>query len=65
MAAAYARSCAFHGCHNAVATRCECCADETPFCVEHGSRARDRLRGDVEVSFPAACWKCGGYNADA
>jgi hypothetical protein len=50
--------CAFDGCMELAVSRCECCDAESPFCEYHGSPA------GIDSKFSAACWKCGGFNAD-
>ncbi len=43
---------------------CELC--DNAFCSDHGSVGGDRQVEDVGwVAYPSACWKCGGFNADA
>lgn len=43
---------------------CDQCV--TRFCSDHGSPGGDRQVQEVgPVAYPSACWKCGGFNADA
>ena len=58
----------FHpNCTRQSAARCECCREETPFCEDHGTVGGDRSGEDTVAAYavPSACWKCGGFNADA
>jgi hypothetical protein len=56
--------CAYDGCAELAVACCDPC--DAPFCADHGSRGGDRQVENVgAVAYPAACWRCGGFNADA
>lgn len=56
-------ACQYPGCQRVFRTICDLCA--TRFCPEHGTRCLQRLVGDKKAFDRRACWKCGGFNADA
>lgn len=63
-------TCAYPDCPVPAILACECC--ETVFCSDHGTRGGDQEGGTNPdgsphgaYSEPSACWKCGGFNADA
>ncbi len=59
--------CEYEDCTEVAQYQCECCHGSTWFCSDHGSVGGDR-EGDensLTVAVPSACWKCGGFNADA
>jgi len=61
------KPCAHPDCQAPAVWECECCKESTVFCDDHGSLGGDR-EGDENslcVAVPNACWKCGGFNADA
>ena len=58
------RMCDHAGCIEEAHSCCDNC--DTRFCEDHGTKGGDRQVQDVgAVAYPAVCWKCGGYNADA
>ncbi len=47
-------------------TQCECCHYVTWFCPDHGTVGGDVVQeGYADTCRPNACYKCGGFNADA
>ena len=57
--------CAFPGCGERSVASCDCCPESRRFCRDHGTPSRDvETPGYAPVAHPAACWQCGGYNAD-
>jgi hypothetical protein len=63
--------CAYPGCSEEAQHECECCLESRHFCSDHGSAGGDHEGGEGArgpygaYAVPSACWKCGGYNADA
>jgi len=58
------RSCQHPDCKRTETTQCENC--NRWFCSDHGSAGGDRQTQEVGmVAQPAACWSCGGFDADA
>jgi hypothetical protein len=56
--------CDYPDCSEVAKHSCDSC--ENWFCVDHGTKGGDRQVQDVgAVAYPACCWNCGGYNADA
>ena len=51
------------GCGEVGARQCEVC--DGWFCSDHGTRGGDRETEGGLVAYPACCWKCGGFDADA
>ncbi len=57
-------NCDYNGCPCAAIAACEHCGNA--FCSDHGSCGGDHQIENVgAVAYPAQCWKCGGFNADA
>ena len=55
--------CAYPGCAEMAETWCNQC--DSNFCSDHGTAGGDRPVQDVGlVAHPAACYRCGGFNAD-
>jgi hypothetical protein len=54
--------CAYDGCAELAVSYCENCG--ASFCEDHGSRGGDRETEGGLRAVPAACWRCGGFNAD-
>lgn len=57
--------CAYPGCGEPIVSYCEAGGSDCdrPFCEDHGTVGGDRLRGEVLMAYPSACWLHGGFNA--
>ncbi len=57
--------CMHIGCIRNAKYTCDHCY--TPFCSDHGSEGGDHEGDDTigPYAVPSACWRCGGFNADA
>jgi hypothetical protein len=56
--------CAYPECPVPAIGQCDNC--DSNYCFDHGTPGGDRPVQDVGmVAYPARCWKCGGFNADA
>ena len=56
--------CSAPGCFEPATCYCDHC--DGGFCSDHGTPGGDRQAGEaqIEIAFPAECWRHGGFNAD-